>query len=295
MAYRSLHLIVACAALALAGGAHPAAQARERVAFVSLVDRATGVPQTTVAARDLVIREDDRAREILRVTPADGPMPIALLVDTSAAAESTIADVRTALTTFIDGLGGLGPVTIVGYGERPTVLAPYTSNRAALATGIGRIFARPGSGATLIEAVDEIAKGLTSRESERAAIVVLTALTLEQSGVNYMSALARLEDSGASLHVVALSAPGRAALDDNARQRDMLLDRGVRLTGGARRDVLASMAFTPALRDLAQVLRHQFRVVYARPQTLIPPKTFEVTATAPRLVAYGSMAKGQPR
>lgn len=295
MAHRSLHLIVACAALALAGGARPAAQARERIAFVSLVDRATGMAPATVAARDLTIREDGVAREILRVSPASGPMPIAVLVDTSAAAEPTIADVRTALTTFVDGLGDLGPVTIVGYGERPTVLAAYTSSRPALATGIGRVFARPGSGATLIEAVDEIAKGLTSREGERAAIVVLSPMTLEQSGGNYMAALSQLEASGASLHVIALSRPGQSSLDDGARQRDMLLDRGVRATGGVRRDVLASMAFGPALRDLAQALTHQVRVVYARPQTLIPPKTFDVTAVAPGLVAYGAMAKGQPR
>ena len=49
------------------------------------------------------------------------------------------------------------------------------------------------------------------------------------------------------------------------------------------------MAFGDALAEVARVLTHQFRVVYARPQTLIPPDTFEVAAagrgtspTAPR-------------
>jgi hypothetical protein len=69
----------------------------------------------------------------------------------------------------------------------------------------------------------------------------------------------------------------------------------VRITGGQRRDVLASMAFTPAMTDLARVLSHQFRVVYARPQTLIPPETFEVTAASAAFTAYGGAARGQPK
>ena len=44
-----------------------------------------------------------------------------------------------------------------------------------------------------------------------------------------------------------------------------------------------------------RVLTHQFRVVYARPQTLIPPETFEVTAASPAFTAYGGVARGQPK
>jgi hypothetical protein len=55
------------------------------------------------------------------------------------------------------------------------------------------------------------------------------------------------------------------------------------------------MAFTPAMTDLARVLSHQFRVVYARPQTLIPPATFEVTAASAAFTAYGGAARGQPK
>lgn len=295
MVHRTLHLIVACTAVSLAAGIGLGAQARERVAFVTVVDRDTGVAKNDVAARDLVIREDGMTREVLRVTPATGPMPTAVLVDTSAAAEPTIADARTALTAFVAALGDTGPVAVVSYGERPTVLTDYTSTPASIAAGIGRIFARPLSGATLLEAVFETATGLARRESERAAIVVLSAGTPEMSTLHHLRVLERLQASGAALHVVALTPPGRLSLNDSARQRDLLLDRGVRATGGMRRDVLSSMAFTPAMTDLARVLTHQFRVVYARPQTLIPPETFEVTAASPGLIAYGGVARGQPK
>ncbi|MCC6990234.1 MAG: VWA domain-containing protein [Acidobacteria bacterium] len=281
--------------MALLAGVSLGAQARERVAYVSLVERATGAARNTLAAADIVIREDDVTREVLRVTPATGPLPIAVLVDTSAGAEATIPDVRQALTAFLAALGDTGPVALIGYGERPTVLTNYTNAREALEAGIGKVFARPGAGATVMDAIFETARGLATREGERAAIVVVSATTPEQSNIHFTRVLSRLETSGASLHVVTLTAPGRALFDDNARQRDTLFDRGVRLTGGTRRDVVASQAFPQALTEVARVLTHQFRVVYARPQTLIPPDTFVVTATAPGLIAYGGVARGQPK
>lgn len=271
------------------------AQARERVAFVSVVDRQTGAPIDEVTPRDLVIREDRVSREVLRVARATGPMPVAVLVDNSTAAEPAIADIRNALTSFVTALGGLGPVTLISMADRPTLVTDSTNTPATVAAGIQRIFARPASGVTLLEAVLETASGLMKRESERGAIVVLSAGGVEQSSVHSSRALDRLEASGASLHAVILSPPGRTTFDDASRQRDMLLDRGVTSTGGFRRDVLSSMAFGPALGDLARVLTNQFRVVYARPQTLIPPESIVVAAAAPGHIAYGTAARGQPR
>jgi hypothetical protein len=177
--------------------------------------------------------------------------------------------------------------------DRPTVLADYTANPSLLSAGVGRIFSQPGSGATLLEAVLETSDGLSRRESERAAIVIVSAMGIELSNLHYARPLGRLKQSGASLHAVILNPPGRSAFTDAARQRDQLLDRGVRETGGLRRDVLTSMVFGDALAEVARVLTHQFRVVYARPQTLIPPDTFEVAAARPGLQAYGNAARGQ--
>jgi len=295
MAHRTLHLLVVCAALAVAGEARPAAQSRERIAYVTLVNRDTGEPRADVTVRDLVIREDGVAREVLRVTRATAPMPVALLVDTSAGADGAIPDIRQALTAFVTRIGDLGPVAVVGFGERPTLLSDYSTTPATIAAGIGRVFARPGSGATVIEAIDETAAGLGRRESERAAIVVVTANTIELSTAHYSRALTRLRDSAASLHVVNLSTPGRQRFDDVSRQRDTLLARGVSMSGGLRRDVLASMAFTPAMVEIARILTHQFRVVYARPESLIPPETIVVGTALPNVTAYGGVARGQAR
>ncbi len=271
------------------------AQGRERVAFVSVVDRATGKPLDSLAPSDIVIREDRVTREVLRIAPATGPMHVAILVDNSAAAEPAIPDLRGALRAFLDALGDAGPTSIIAMADRPTMLADYTTARDALQQGVARIFSRPDSGATLLEAVLETSRGLAKREGERAAIVVLSVNGRELSAIDASQAFDALAAAGASLHAVVLSPPGRTSFDVASRQRDQLLDRGVRETGGYRRDVLASMAFTPALVELAGTLTHQFRVVYARPQTLIPPDTVVVAATAPGHRAHGAAARGQPR
>lgn len=296
MAHPYARVAATLAVLCLAGGAVPAAQSRERVAYVSVVDRQSGAPLDELTARDITIREDKVTREVLRVERATGPFPIAILVDNSAAAESAIADLRTALTSFVSALGGAGPVTLITMADRPTVVTPYTSTPATLLTGIQRVFSPPASGATLLDAVQETADGLARREGERAAIVVVSAGGDEQSSRHASTVLTRLKASGATLHAVVLSPPGRGnLLDDPTRQRDTLLARGVTDTGGVRKDVLTSMAFAAALADVARAVTHQFRVVYARPQTLIPPDSFEVTATAPGHRAYGTAARGQPR
>ncbi len=292
MVHPTARLAAVLSILCLTGAAGLGAQAREHVAFVSVVDGTTGAPLQELTPRDIVIREDRVAREVLRVTRATGPMPVAVLVDNSTAAEPHIADIRNALTAFVLALGDLGPISIISMAERPTLVTDYTSTPAALSAGVQRIFSRPASGATLLEAVLETSNGLKKRESERAAIVILSVGSIEHSTLHYSRALERLKESGAALHAVVLSPPGRNTFDDPARQRDMLLDRGVSGTGGFRRDVLSSMAFAPVLTELARALTNQFRVVYARPQSLIPPETFEVAAVAPGHVAYGTMARG---
>src|SRR5689334_5462836 len=118
-------LVVLLAAAPWQAGA--GAQARERIAFVSVVDRETGEPAATVAAGDLIIREDRIAREILRVTPATGPMPVAVLIDNSAAADAAVQDLRTGLAGFVAAVGDIGPVTLITMGERPTIVTDYTT------------------------------------------------------------------------------------------------------------------------------------------------------------------------
>ena len=67
-------------------------------------------------------------------------------------------------------------------------------------------------------------------------------------------------------------------------------------TGGRRDNILASNAFPVRLKELADELINQYLVVYALPQTLIPPEDIEVSAAKPDFRARGTpvrLVKGE--
>src|SRR5688500_20283469 len=84
-------------------------QAKERVVYVSAFDEKTRAPITGLGVRDVVVREDGAAREVLRATPATSPMPVAILVDNSQAATNALAHIRRTVTALVKPLQALGP------------------------------------------------------------------------------------------------------------------------------------------------------------------------------------------
>jgi hypothetical protein len=270
-----------------------AAQANERVLYVSAWDQKTRAPLTGLGVDAFAVREDDARREVLRVTPATSPMAIAILVDNSQAARDHIADIRKALTAFVKTLSGVGPISIIGVADRPTILRDYTTDQKLLLDGVNKVFAMPDSGATLLDAIVEVSKGLQRREEDRAALVILTTENTEFSNRHYNDVLGELTKGGAMLHAVVLTTPAGTSLSDEARNRAFVLDRGPRDSGGTRIDVLTSQAFEGKMLELAAILKSQHRVVYARPQALIPPQKIEVSATKPGVEANGGQARGQ--
>jgi hypothetical protein len=269
------------------------AQANERVVYVSAFDDKTRAPITGLGVRDFVVREDGAAREVLRVTPATSPMAVAILVDNTQAATNHIADIRRGLQSFVKALDGLGPVSIIGVADRPTILRDYTTDQKQLSDGANRVFAMPDSGATLLDAVFEISRGLQKREEDRAAMVIVTTENIEFSPRHYKEVLEALARGGAQMHAVVMNTPAGTALNDPARNRAHVLDVGPKTSGGTRSDILSSQAFEGKLLELAAILKSQHRVVYARPQTLIPPEKIDVSAVKPGIVATGGPARGQ--
>ena len=269
------------------------AQAAERVLYVTALDERSKVPVESLTPADLRVTEDDRAREIVRVTPATTPMPVAVVVDNQAAAQATIADLRTALTRFLPEIAGLGPVALITTADRPTIAQDYTTDAEKLTQAANRLFSQPGSGATLLDALVEVSRGLGRREEERAAIVLVTLELTEFSTLHYSQVLDGLKKSGAMMSGVILNNPRGSNQNDAARNRSVVLDRGIRDSGGTRVDVLTSLSYGTALSQVSAALKHQHRVVYLRPQQLIPPERIAVTAVKPGTFVTGAPARGQ--
>ena len=269
------------------------AQAQERVLYVSVLDAKTKAPVTGLGPEAFRVREDGAVREVLRATPATTPMPVAVIVDDSQPAQATIADLRKGLATFLRLIDGIGPIAIVGVAARPTIHLDYTTDSKAIQDAAGRIFAQPGSGATLLDAIVEVSKGLQRREGDRASIVVITTENVEFSTLHYNQVLDALKDSGTMMHAMVLLNPNGSMATDEARNRATVLDRGTGETGGLRLDVLTSISYENQLQVMAAALKNQYRVIYARPQTLIPPAKVEVSAASPAHTAHGAPARGQ--
>jgi VWFA-related protein len=262
------------------------AQAIQRSLYVSVLDD-KGTPIPGLGPADFLVREDNVAREILRVAPASDPMLIALLVDNSQATGNFIRDYRQALPPFIDAVtgdeaGARNLVSLVGIGERPTILADYTANKANLNKGVQRLFAMPGSGTYLLDGIIEVSQGIKKRQAERAVIVALTSEGPELSGRNYQTVLDALHASGAAFHVIVIGSPVNRSQD-----RQFVLSRGTDETGGRYDNIFVSSGLDTKLKQVAAELTGQYRVTYARPQSLIPPERVKIETTRAKATARG--------
>jgi Ca-activated chloride channel family protein len=256
------------------------AQAEERTIYVTVVDK-SGAPVTGLPPNDFIVREDDVAREVLRASPATQPMQLAVLVDTSQEIEPFILDLRTALRAFFKQMAGKHEIALIGFGERPTVLVDYTSDLARLEKGLGGVYPRTGSGTYLMEAIINAGDALRRRKATRPHIVVLTAKGPEFSERHHDNVLQNLRESGAVLHSFMLTKPGVLRTNREDQELELSIADGTRMSGGRRDDLLTSMAFTDRLESLATELHNQYQITYARPRTLLPPKTIDVTSKRP--------------
>jgi VWFA-related protein len=268
-----------------------AAQATERSMYVSVLDDSRRpVPDLGPEAFD--VREDKRPREVLRASRASTPMEIAILIDNSQAAERYINDMRRALEPFVRSLASDGhQIALIELADRPTVLVDYTSAPDKLAAGVNRIFAREGSGTMLLDGIIDASRGLRKREADRRVIVAITTEGTDFSTRGYEHTLDGLRDGGAMFHALQITTGGGEALStEEGRNRSIVLDRGTRASGGDLQQLLTGMALTDALQSLATELKQQYHVVFARPDTTVPPERVEVAVKRPGLTARGIVA-----
>ncbi len=261
-------------------------QTQQRVIYASAVDK-DGFPVQGLGDSDFVVREDKVAREVLSVVPSSEPMQIALLIDNSTAAERFIRDYRQGLTEFIktigaDPTGARHQVAVITIGERPTINTDYTADLEQAIKGVQRIFYAPNSGAYLMDGIMETSQGIRKRESTHPVMVAVITNGPELSGRVYPQVLDAFRSSGAAFHVMVLG----SAITGN-QDRLIVLDTASREGGGRYDLVLTGSGLTPRLKQLGDELTHQYKITYARTETLIPADKITVESPRPGLTVRG--------
>ena len=277
--------------LALLAIRTPLAQTLQRGIYTSVLDK-DGSPVAGLTPADFVVREDNIAREVLRVEPATAPMQIALLVDNSQRSSNNIRDIREAATEFIKSVSGTpmkNEVAVIAVAERPTILVDYTTDQAKLLKGA--IFTQPGSGTYMLDGLLETSKAFKKREAARPVIVAIATNGPELSNRYRDQVIDAIKDAGASLHIVMLGPPPTDVLSNEGRERAVIFEEGPRQTGGRYDNVLAASALPARLKQVADELTHQYLVTYARPQTLIPPERVTITSKRPDVKVRGNPVK----
>jgi hypothetical protein len=285
----ALALALFAAFLTSRASVHAQNAARERTLYVSAVND-KGEPVESLDADAFVVREDGVRREVLRVSRAIEPIDIALLVDNSAAAEAAITFIRDGVSRFDALMAPNNQVALIALADRPTILVDYTNDPKRLAAGVGRLFAMPMSGMTLLDALVETAKGMERRETPRAVIVPIITDGPEFTNRYFRDVAAAVRKAQAAMHMVSIGTFYHSE-EQGIRERSFLLDEGPRTTGGQRISLLTPMGLPDAMQRLARELSSQYKVVYGRPESLVPPEKTEVSSARAGITMRGAPAR----
>lgn len=261
-------------------GADQRGHSEQQVLVTALSDATT--PATGLTAADFIVREDTLAREVIRVEPAPAPSHVMLLVDDSQASERSIQFLRSGLAAFIARLNAMKPapqLALMTFGERPTMRADFAAKPGAVEAAAARLFAVPGSGSYLLQAVTDACKDLGKRAAVNPVIVVFAAETGPEFSTARREQVAdALKDAHASLWPIVLQDAGRMDQTPEGLERAAVLGDVVTRSGGVTRTILSNQSLEPAFGDMAALLASRYLVIYSRPDQLVPPALVEVTS-----------------
>jgi VWFA-related protein len=264
---------------------------RERTLFVGAVND-KGEPVEGLGPDAFVVKEDGVRREVLRVAPATEPMDIAILVDNSTAAADEITFLRSGLSKFVQTMATGNKVAVITLADRPTIKVEYTDDAVRLKEAVSSLFSTPQSGMTLLDGIFETVNGLQRRETPRAVLVPVITDGVEFTTRYFRDIVNTLVKNHVALHMVTIG-PFYHDEEHGTRERSFLLDAGPRESGGQRISLLSAHGLDGAMDKLAKELRAQYKVVYSRPESLIPPDKVTVTAGKSGLTVRGTEARGE--
>jgi hypothetical protein len=258
-----------------------AAQTPTSVVYVSALGE-DGAPVKDLVAADLTIKENGKAREIVKVEPAPWPIQVALVVD-----DNGSGIFRSGLLAFVQALKGRAEISVRSVTGQTIKLLDYTTDDAKIAEAIGKLNARAATndGGQLLEGINDAARELEQRQAKRSVILVFTVGGDEQSTRDSKQVLTQIQKSGAAMTVFEFAgsairgtsqAQTPADLMDSAMNLGEVTGDGTKQSGGRLVRLVATAGFPHSLQQILNDIVGQYAITYALPASDKPSGKMEV-------------------
>jgi len=278
---RALTLTIAVALFLLGGrlAAHSAADTK--TLYLSVIDE-SGKPVKDMTQNDIVMREDGKDIQIVSMGPAQAPLNVVFLVDTSDSATKLTQDIRTGVSGFIKQLHSVrsdAAIQLMEFGQAAVATTPWTTDDEVLISALNKMVGKPTADAVMLEAMQQAATDLAKRPSPRRAVVGFNAdpsreLIGDTSRIKdaYRKSVAQFWSVSLQIpdvrYTAGTSANGRttaAAMMNLAATRNAVLTQLSQQTGGQHESINTPAAIEGLLKQYADALTYQYEVVYKSP------------------------------
>jgi hypothetical protein len=234
---------------------------------------ADGSALKSLNSSDIVVREGDHVRPVVRVEPSRGTLRVAIAVEERLAPDN---EVRRSVANFIDQIRESGQLALYTVGRRTERRVDYSSEIVPFAAAINNFPVRAVEPADLVQAVQEIARQQRRLEG-RHVIVAVATQTAQVSSVTANAVLEELTGGRAVLYAATIAGAETSTMPIGATsggrrldlegqvsglERDKMFNEGTRQSGGVHISSPRTAGLWTALERIAAELQRQYVVSY---------------------------------
>jgi VWFA-related protein len=214
---------------------------------------------------EAAVVENGVARNVTRLEEDRRPLTVAVIVDSSAPMGTFYRlHVVDSVVQLLNQLPAGSRFAVWSTGDRPQRIVDWGDDVAAASRALKRT--APLGGNTVLDAIVEAAAALQQKESERAAVVVVSGVGVGFSNYERRQVVEKAKAGGATFMVVQFDEtgePSQAAGDAVTRlDYDYVFDNLTRQSGGLRELTMSAMGVPGALAKVAQALKAPYRLSY---------------------------------
>jgi VWFA-related protein len=242
-----------------------------KTVYVSVVDE-SGKPVKDMTAAEFAMREDGKDIQILSAGPAQAPLQVVFLVDTSDSVLQLTQDIRKSVTAFIKELHSVrndAAIEMMEFGQAAVATTAFSTDDEVLTKALDHMVGKPTANAVMLEAIQQAAKDLSKRPSQRRAVVGFNAepsreLIGDTSRIKdaFRTSVAQLWSVSLQVSTAALKPGSLPSGRTTDATRNAVLTQLAQQTGGQHEMINSPAAIEGLLKQYADALTYTYEVNY---------------------------------